>query len=52
MISKEEAKYRPWPKITQKCDTCSMFRRKDKACTLVRGEISEYGWCEHWEPKK
>ncbi len=50
-ISKTEARYQPYPKATQRCGGCTMYR-EPKACTLVQGEISRTGWCRYYEAKK
>ena len=49
-IGKEEAGYQAYPKGSEKCLDCTMFR-PPHSCTLVKGAISSSAWCEHFDPK-
>jgi hypothetical protein len=51
-LSKPEANYHlahTTHDRNRKCADCSMFRQG--ACTLVKGDISPVGTCDHYEPK-
>lgn len=49
-VSKTEARYQEYPKATQRCGICSMFRPKN-SCTKVFGDILKHAWCRFYEPK-
>lgn len=50
-MSKIEANYVDQSAGSAHCKECTMFR-KPNACTLVQGNISPEGWCNHYEAKK
>jgi len=49
MISKAEAHYVDGPVTMRPCRWCKYRITGRNTCQLVRGMISEYGTCDHWE---
>ena len=44
-MSKAEAEYQDSPKDIRMCATCTLFE-PPRACKVVDGDISPYGWCK------
>jgi hypothetical protein len=44
-MSKAEAEYQDSPKDIRMCATCSLFELP-RACKIVEGHLSPYGWCK------
>jgi hypothetical protein len=44
-MSKVEAEYQDSPKDIRMCATCTLFE-PPRACKVVQGEVSPYGWCK------
>lgn len=50
MASKAYVEYRDYPKGTQQCAGCTMFKPPN-SCTYVDGRIDPEGWCKAYEQK-
>lgn len=48
-FSKKEAGYVPDAPGEERCRGCNMYA--NGICSLVRGPINPYGWCEYWDAK-
>jgi len=44
-MSKQEAEYQDSPKDIRTCATCTLFE-PPRACKVVEGDVSPYGWCK------
>ena len=44
-MSKEQAEYQDQPKDIRMCATCTLFE-PPRACKVVEGDVSPYGWCK------
>ena len=44
-MSKQEAEYQESPKDIRMCATCTLFE-PPRACKVVEGDVSPYGWCK------
>jgi hypothetical protein len=44
-MSKQEAEYQETPKDIRMCATCTLFE-PPRACKVVEGDVSPYGWCK------
>lgn len=50
-MTKVQANYRI-SGTSRRCETCSMFRRSSRTCTLVLGTIYAEDVCDYWEAKR
>lgn len=50
-VTQGEAGYVNHPVDGERCGVCTMFIASLRACTLVRGDISEMGHCRFYDPK-
>jgi len=47
-VSKAEAHYQAGPRGMFSCATCTLFT-PPRACKVVDGDISPYGWCRYFD---